>query len=138
MMSLTKRCLTLGLSLVLLCTACTADSDSQLNFDSSSAAPTDLNVGESRYKVVAKPEPYKPPQPAPLSLDSEYALTATTPFTTTTSGFRPTAPPSARPKTTTKKAKKTHKKVRKVKKRRRKNRKNKALPFPQRSRSRQP
>ena len=27
--------------------------------------PRDLDLQESRYKVKAKPEPYKPPQPAP-------------------------------------------------------------------------
>ncbi len=43
----------------------------------------DLEAFESRYKVDAKPEPYRPPRPAP-NLDDDVQVVTASPRTTTT------------------------------------------------------
>ena len=53
--------------LQVLIIACTAFTSARASAEaaSDSQQPRDLDLLESRYKVKAKPEPYKPPQPAP-------------------------------------------------------------------------
>ena len=61
----------IGNNIVTLCTCqaiiitWTALSTAAADATAGGQQPRDLDLQESRYKVKAKPEPYKPPQPAP-------------------------------------------------------------------------
>lgn len=137
--------------LQLLATCATLASHSALSAAAASDAtdlqpnqpPADLSPRESRYKVAAKPEPYKPPNPAPRSLEefrggAQVLFPArTTPFTTTTTTSSSSRTSSSRSdKTDWKrqklgdqqkqsygKKKKKERRLRKVKKRRRRKKK---------------